>query len=275
MRIGLIPSTQFGNPVAGGGTEAEYMQDVANRLVPLLRAAGFECQSFAGQSDANSDGARTCVAWGAHYALSIHSDAGGGASEHNGALCCFQENRSLPWCRGVMESYCKDMGMKLRGYQQRTFPHRVAVIRIPEAAGIPCCLIEVNWHDREPDASWERDPAWRQKCAAALCNAVIKYFGQAPQPKESEMGLDGSITPTKYAAMIANVDVDGECWVKVFNPSKKATKVHVGAVSTNKSKDLTVAPGTFLVVGAKAIGARGETPIVVTSDESIIVTFKQ
>ena len=186
MKIGLEPSTQWSNPVTGGGTEAEYCQDVARRMKPLLESAGHAVMIFAGESDANSDGARALVYWGAKLALSIHSDAGYDKNSHWAALACKQEERSRPWYTTVMETYCASMvfegvkGYRNRGYQQRTpGVNGVAVIRIPESVGIPTVLIETNWHDRNPDAAAERAASWRQLCAESLARGVLLYLGQA------------------------------------------------------------------------------------------------
>ncbi len=193
MKIGLLPSTQWSNYVLGGGTEAEFCQDIARRLKPLLEQAGHSCMIFAGASDANSDGARELVYWGAKLALSIHSDAGYDTGSHWAALCCKQEERSRPWYTAVMETYCASMiftwsgqkvtGYRNRGYQQRTpGVNGVAVIRIPESVGIPSALIETNWHDRNPDAAAERSPEWRQTCAESLARGVLLYLGHAWPP---------------------------------------------------------------------------------------------
>lgn len=190
MKIGLLPSTQWGNAVLGGGSEAQYCQDIARRMKPLLEEHGHRVMIFAGSSDANSDGARALVYWGAGLALSIHSDAGYDSDSHWAALMCWQEERSRPWWTAVMETYCASMrftwdaqrvsGYRNRGYQRRTpGVNGVAVIRIPEAVGIPTCLIEANWHDRKPDAEAERSPVWRELAAESLVRGVLTYLGQA------------------------------------------------------------------------------------------------
>lgn len=186
MKVGLLPSTQYGNTVLGGGNEALYMQDVARRLKPLIEKGGHACMIFAGASVTNSDGARELVNWGAKVCLSIHSDAGYDNASHWAALCCKQEERSRPWYTAVMECYCANMKFDgvprytNRGYQQRTpGVSGVAVIRIPESVGIPTALIETNWHDRNPDAAAERAEDWRQRCAESLARGVLTYLGSA------------------------------------------------------------------------------------------------
>jgi hypothetical protein len=191
--VGLEPSTQNTNPVLGGGTEALYMQDICRRMKPLIEGGGHRCTIFAGDTDANSDGARALIYAGCNLALSVHSDAGYDGSSHWAALCCKQEERSRRWWTTVMETYCASMkltwngeqvnGYRNRGYQQRTpGVSGVAVIRIPESVGIPTALIETNWHDRNPDAAAERNENWRQLCAESLARGVLAYLGGGLPP---------------------------------------------------------------------------------------------
>ena len=177
MKIALLPSTQWGNSVAGGGSEAQYAQDIAARVKAVLDKAGVICAVFAGPDDINASGAQNAVRWGPNLALSIHSDAGYYETSHHAALCCYQFTAHLGYAVSMMDSYCRAMGFANRGYQQRVYPNRVAVIRYPAEAGIPTILIECTWHDRNPDAAELRDGNWRQKCAESLAFALLKYIG--------------------------------------------------------------------------------------------------
>jgi hypothetical protein len=161
----------------GGGSEADYAQDIARKLIPLLEANGHKAASFAGAQDANSDGANASVAWKPDFSFSIHSDAGYDRSSHNAALMCYQEDADVPYASTVLKGYCSRMGFASRGLQKRVYPNRVAVIRIPRAAGIPAILLEATWHDRDPDATNLRDNNYRQKMAYAMCGALVDYIG--------------------------------------------------------------------------------------------------
>lgn len=264
--VGLEPSTQRSNPVYGGGTEAQYMQDVVERLKVLLEAAGHRCSVFAGESDANSDGARALVYARPRIdlALSIHSDAGYDIASHWAALCCKQEERSRPWYTTVMECYCASMKFDgvprytNRGYQQRTpGVNGVAVIRIPESVGIPTCLIETNWHDRNPDAAAERAGDWRQRCAESLARGVLTYLGQAgPMPdmsrkEEATMYCPTFVLPMQgsfYAWSIPDVFNSLPQFQAVFpgltlhNPTDKPVTVHVWVTRDNGTISLEKDP---------------------------------
>ena len=188
MKIALLPSTQWGNPVLGGGSEAQYASDTCIRLQALLVPL-CECRVFAGNNDSNSIGARSAVAWGANFCLSLHTDAGYDYDSHNAALSCYQEDKTKPLASFILIHYCKKMGFTPRGVKQRTpGGSGVAVLRIPEASGIPAALLEYCWHDRNPDAKDLRQDWFRQKVAIALCDILVAYFNlKAPEKEEEDM----------------------------------------------------------------------------------------
>jgi hypothetical protein len=273
-KIALLPSTQYGNSVLGGGTEGQYCNDITRRMVPLLEP-WHTAEVFAGQTDANTDGARDAVNWGPDVALSVHCDAGYDHSSHHASLVCYQEESSLRWCRPILETFCREMGFSSRGYQQRKpGTNGVAVLRIPEASGIPACLIETTWMDRNPDAEELRDAAWRQRAAIALVRGIKDFYGNE-QTKDGDMAFITSGEAVKDFSVSVNLDVDGDCYCKIYNPGSKAASVRVGATSTNSSKDLTLQPNELVPLSAKGIGGRGETQLFVHADKPVIVTFKQ
>ncbi len=186
MKIGLEPSTQWSSVGNGIGVhvEAELAQDVTARLVPKLQAAGHTVAVFAGQQDANSDGAHALVAWGAHVAISLHLDSASGTPA---ALLCYQESRSLPMGLALLHYYCQSMGIHDKGGMIRVpGQNGVAVIRIPEAAGIPTALIEMGDMNRPDGPNWT-DPNHREKAAQALAVSITTVFGGAiPQPKKED-----------------------------------------------------------------------------------------
>lgn len=235
MKIALEPSTQWSNPVAGSppASEALYAQDIAKRVKSLLNEAGHQCESFAGKEDANSDGARQAVAWRPDVCLSIHTDAGGGVAL--GTLCCYQEERSKTFGNVMLKVFCAEMGTANRGFMKRTpGVSGVAVIRIPEAAGIRTVLLELLRHDVAETAALLRDERWRQRAAHALANGLIQFCGNSgaritekkAQPQEGEMilvntgekryfpaGLGGLV----YFDLTAQADSRVQLWFKRDN----------------------------------------------------------
>ena len=194
MKVALLPSTQWKNPVKGGGSEAEYAHLICRYLKPMLEARGATCMIFSAAEtaaewtrgrDANGLGALAAVEWGADFCLSVHSDAGYDYNSHNAALICFQEERTRNLATQVLFGYCALIGFTQRGIQKRTpGVNGVAVLRNPEAAGIPAVLLEVTWHDRDPDAEMLRTPAWRLKCARAIADNLAAIFKLSPHGEE-------------------------------------------------------------------------------------------
>ena len=187
MRIGLLPSTQNSSTGNGIGTSVEstLCQDITKRLQPKLILAGHVAQIFAGQQDANSDGARALVAWKPQIAVSLHLDASDGGG--HGALLCYQEERSKALGMQILSIYCTAMNYKNRGAMKRVpGTNGVAVIRIPEESGIPCALIEMGSMDK-PDGPLWLDPEHREKAAECMSRAICSVAGEAiPQPKRKE-----------------------------------------------------------------------------------------
>ena len=211
MRIALLPSTQYGNMVVGGGCEAEYAQDIALRVKRLLNDSGVECESFAGSDDVNATGARQAVNYKPDVCLSIHTDAGGGVAL--GTLCCYQEEHAVRLGNVMLKVFCTEMGTTNRGFMKRTpGTNGVAVIRIPEQAGIKTVLLELLRHDVVETAQLLRDEGWRQTAAHALANGLIQYCGNVgiPQPKKEDEGMYEQVLNTKEFVRL-------DCWRDKFN----------------------------------------------------------
>ena len=212
MRIGLLPSTQWssvGNGISGH-SEAELAQDVTKRLQPKLILAGHIPQIFAGQQDANSDGARALVAWHPQIAVSLHLDASDGGG--HGALLCYQEERSKAMGMQILSIYCTAMNYRNRGAMKRVpGTNGVAVIRIPEEAGIPCALIEMGSMDKPDGPNW-LDPDHREKAAECMSRAICSVAGGAiPQPKiKEDEGMYEQVLNTKEFVRL-------DCWRDRFN----------------------------------------------------------
>lgn len=184
-KIAVLPSTQYGNPVLGGGSEADFALDIGKRLQIHLSGRA-EVAIFAVGTNGNSGGAEQAVRWGANLCISLHSDGGYEYSSHHASLMCYQEPRTLQLATQIMSDFCQGIGHTNRGLQKRTpGTNGVAVLRIPEEAGIPAILLEVTWHDRDPDAKLLRTYTWRDQVAQALAKALAKAL-LLPTPETEE-----------------------------------------------------------------------------------------
>jgi len=186
MKIGLLPSTQWtsiGNGI-GGHSEADLCQDVTKRLMPKLQNNGHTVAIFAGSQDANSDGAHALVAWKPEVAISLHLDS---ATGQPACLLCWQENGGRELGEKIQAAYCRNFGIKNKGGMKRTpGVNGVAVIRIPEAAGIPCALLELGDMNNPDGGNWITE-AHREKAAQTLSEAICEVLGRTPVVKVKEM----------------------------------------------------------------------------------------
>jgi len=219
MRIGLLPSTQWSS--CGNGiefrSEAELCQDVTKRLQPKLITAGHVAQIFAGKQDANGDGAKALVSWGCDMAVSLHLDA---ASGPPAGLLCYQEERSRSMGEKILAVYCYEMGIKNKGSQHRVPLQKryiptgdgVAVLRIPEAAGIKTCLVEMGDMNKPDGPNWLKGEH-REKAADAMCKAICAVAGGilAPQPhgREEEGMYEQQLNTKEFVRL--------DCWRDEFN----------------------------------------------------------
>lgn len=282
--IGLEPSTQWTSwgSCIGSHNEAELAQDTCARTVPKLQAAGHRVQVFAGQQDANSDGAYALAAAHPDVAVSMHLDSAGGGPT---GLLCYQEQRSLAMGITILNTYCQHMGYRSRGAEQRIpGQNGVATIRIPESAGIPTALIEMGDMACPDGTSW-LDPNHREKASAAMAAAICAAVGGSVPPvtkKEDEMDLSTSGVPvTDWYAPPVYIGVQGShnwmAWAKMLNLNhKEGVKVKVWGITKDsvKIKEATIQVNIPWEVSASDLGMKGsgwfhmwaEKPVTMGSD---------
>jgi hypothetical protein len=215
MKIGILPSSQKTSTGSGIGNhnERELMIDLSARLLPKLRAAGHEVEQFLATTEVGSDGAYALVKWNPQICIDLHLDSAGGAPA---ALLCYQEQRSLQMGLTILNVYCISMSYRNKGGMLRTPGiNGVAVIRIPEQAGIPTALIECGDMDAPDGYDWVK-PEHREKAAVALSKAICAYAGGAgpiPQTKEDKVSLyqGPMVSPDGKTFTYLN------CWQDKFN----------------------------------------------------------
>jgi len=114
----------------------------------------------------------------------------------------------------MLKVFCFEMGTVNRGFMRRTpGTNGVAVIRIPEQAGIPTVLLELLRHDVVATAQLLRDDGWRQRAAQALAHGLLQYGGSPviPQPKiKEDEGMYEQVLNTKEFVRL-------DCWRDRFD----------------------------------------------------------
>lgn len=183
QRVFLNPSNQIHNSVSGGGHEAQYALDNANRARDLLAPHGFELivdQDFNGApAHANN--------WGADIFVSVHSNAGGG----HGAETLYKTNGGRTLAAAVQAGMLSVYSFGDRGLKQRDNLH------VLNNTAMFACLPEVLFHDCTRDhggvteSAFLRSAGGRAQIAAGLAAGVCGYYDRV---------CDDGPPPPAYAA---------------------------------------------------------------------------
>ncbi|MBM4319998.1 MAG: hypothetical protein FJ125_08545 [Deltaproteobacteria bacterium] len=196
QKVFLNCSDQVGNPVTGGGNEAQYALDNANRTRDILVRHGFDIivdQNFR-NSPAHANN------WGAENFLSIHSNAGGG----HGVETLYKSERgrvlSSSIQAGMLSSYnFGDRGLKLRND-----------LHMLNATNMPACLPEVLFHDCARDHGGTTESAFlrsadgRARIARGLADGVCRHYNRpcedGPPPPQYAATFVGKEHPARLLA---------------------------------------------------------------------------
>ena len=175
QKVFLNPSNQTGNPVSGGGNEAQYQLICANLAKGILDKAGFNVvvdQDFTNApSNANS--------WGADIFVSLHTNAGGG----HGTETLYKTDGGKALAAKVQEGLLASLGYQSRGLKLRTDLH------VLNSTNMHACLDEAAFHDctatsgyqghPPSESSFIRSAAGQQQIAEGVANGVCAYFGKS------------------------------------------------------------------------------------------------
>jgi len=171
--IYLSPSTQENNYYVSGGTEEEWMNRLADALVPYLTASGIQyVRNTPEMTAASSIRASNEGSFDLHLAL--HSNA---SSPEN-----YGQTRGINvyYYPGSVqgEEASEDVGAQLRSIYP--LPNQVFVqpntaigeVRLPRA---PSVFIELGYHDNPDDAAWITNNL--DAAARAIAQGLTEYFG--------------------------------------------------------------------------------------------------
>lgn len=171
--IYLSPSTQESNMYVNGGSEEEWMNRLADAMVPYLNASGIQyTRNTPDMTAASSIRASNAGSYDLHLAL--HSNAST-PSNYGGT-------------RGIIVFYYPGSTNGKRAAEIMTtnlkaiypLPNRVrseastsiGEVRQPIA---PSVFIELGYHDNEDDATWIKNHL--DEAARAIVLALTEYFG--------------------------------------------------------------------------------------------------
>lgn len=186
----LSPSTQEWNPFNGGGTEEQYMNEIADAMMPYLRAAGVAVTRNTPDMTAASS-IRQSNAGNYNLHLALHSNASpeSEAGQRRGS--------EVYYARGAVAGLraAEIIAANLRGI----YPGQVRVLPTTTLGEVvrtraPAVLIEYAYHDNPEDAEWIRSNI--QELGRVTARAVIEFFGlpfiEPMTPQNGRVQTNGS-----------------------------------------------------------------------------------
>ena len=170
-RIYLSPSTQEFNPYYGGGNEEEYMNLVADAMVPYLNASGIEfTRNTPDMTAASSIRESNSGRYDLHLAL--HSNASGreGGGVRGAEFYYYPTSANGQRAAEIMANNFKTI---------YPLPDRVKTVPTRTLGEVsrtraPSVLAEVAYHDDPQDAEWIRNNI--ENIAANLVLSLSDYF---------------------------------------------------------------------------------------------------
>ena len=266
QKVFLNPSNQTGNPVAGGGNEAQYALINANNAAEVLRRMGFEVivdQDFTNAPyHANS--------WGADVFVSVHSNAGGG----HGTETLYKTEGGKVLAQAVQNGLLSFLPYQSRGLKQRNDLYVLNTTRMY------ACLAEVVFHDCTAESGYQGHPPsessflrsseGQKKIGNGLAVGTCRYFRD-----NCTIPTTGFFKGVVYIAPDKNQRIEGA--VVTLNTGQTFISTTTGYF------EFEVPPGTYtatahkegfydnsstrtVVTGQEVWGSIGLTPIV-ASDE--------
>lgn len=191
--IYLSPSTQQFNQFVNGGTEEQYMNLIADAMIPYLQSVGIQFTRNTPEMTAGSS-LRQSNAGNYDFHLAIHSNASGeGQAGQNRGVVVFYYPGSSNGKRAA-----EIMAQNFRNI----YPNPELVKTLPTTSlgevsrtKAPSSLIEVAYHDNVEDANWIKNNI--DLIAQALVQSLAEYFNiqsNIPQNGDQQTRRTGTVT---------------------------------------------------------------------------------
>ena len=157
--IYLSPSTQDWNQYVNGGTEEEWMNLLADKMVPMLDASGIRYnRNTPDMTAASSIAASNAGNYDFHLALHSNAAAGAQAGKARGSIVFYYPGSD----DGRRAAELIADGLK-------------TIYPDPNRVRAPAVLIELAFHDNVEDANWIK--ANLDSAARVIVLALTEYFG--------------------------------------------------------------------------------------------------
>ena len=184
--IYLSPSTQEFNPYVNGGNEEEYMNLIADAMIPYLEASGISyARNTPDMTAASSIAASNRGNYDLHLALHSNASANGRAQ---GAEAYYYPYSS----RGQRAAEIIANNFKMI-YPNPSLVKTVATTTLGEVrrTKAPSVLFEVAYHDNPADANWIKENI--KNIARNLVISLTDYFN-IPFNEPANEGYSGQVT---------------------------------------------------------------------------------
>ena len=171
--IYLSPSTQDWNPYVNGGTEEEWMNLLADKMVPLLDASGIRyARNTPDMTAASSITASNAGNYDLHLALHSNAAAGDLSGKAQGSIAFYYPGST----EGQRAANLIVDGLKTI-YPNPNLVRTEATTSLGEVARVtaPSVLIELAFHDNVDDANWIK--ANLDNAARVIVLALTEFFG--------------------------------------------------------------------------------------------------
>ncbi len=185
QKVFLNPSNQVGNPVSGGGTEAQFAMANAQAAATVLEQAGFQVlvDSDFTNAPANAN------SWGADIFVSIHSNAGGG----HGTETLYKTTNGRDLAARLQEELLSHIPYQTRGLVQRdnlwVLNQTTMVAALTEVV-FHDCVAESGFTGHPPsESAYLRSIAGQAAIGAGIAGGVCAWFGKDCSSQAPEQGL--------------------------------------------------------------------------------------
>ena len=170
--IYLSPSTQDWNQYVNGGTEEEWMNLLADKMVPMLDASGIRyARNTPDMTAASSIAASNAGNYDLHLALHSNAAAGAQAGKARGSIVFYYPGSA----DGQRAATLIADGLKTI-YPDPNKVRTEATTTLGEVARVkaPSVLVELAFHDNPEDAAWIK--ANLDNAARVIVLALTEYF---------------------------------------------------------------------------------------------------
>ncbi len=183
--IYLSPSTQEYNPFINGGNEEEYMNLIADAMIPYLNATGITYQRNTPDMTASSSiAASNRGNYDVH--LSLHSNASRNGTAMGGEVYYYPYSKNGQRLAEIIANNYKML------YPYPNLVRTIPTTTLGEVARTkaPSVLFEVAFHDNEQDAEWIKNNI--ENIARNIVISLADYFN-IPFNEPNSQGYIGRV----------------------------------------------------------------------------------